>query len=104
MIEGVNAGDVIQMAGADTFLQTRITLSEGADGTLQAYADKAIADLDAGQMGWFVRAGNTYIVMDSGENGSTFDADSGDMIVMITGVLDLSTSSYNITSNTLELV
>jgi S-layer protein len=104
VINGVTSGDVIKLTGADTFKQAKLALSVGADETLLNYANQAIKVLDQGEMGWFTRAGNTYIVLDNAISSSveTFTAGT-DMVVMITGVVDLSTASYNSDSNTLEI-
>lgn len=106
VINGVNSGDVIKMTGATKFSSTKIALSVGADETLLNYANQAVKTLAEGEMGWFQRGGNTFIVQDvtsSGTNSDAFTAGE-DMIVMITGLVDLGTgASYN-TSNILEIV
>ena len=112
VINGVDSGDVIMLNGANKFSAAKIALSLGADETLLNYANQAIKTLAEGEMGWFQRGGNTYIVQDvthvpSGAGGST-NADAftagEDMIVMIVGLVDLGTgASYN-TSNILEIV
>lgn len=83
----------------------------GADETLLNYANQAIKQLAEGEMGWFQRGGNTYIVQDvahvpvSGSvNSDTFTVGE-DIVVMITGLIDLSMgASYNSTHNTLEII
>jgi S-layer protein len=97
VINGVDSGDVIAMTGADAFSSTEIALSVGADESLLNYANQAVATVDEGGMGWFERGGNTYIVQDV--TSSTGE----DMIIMITGVVDLSTASFNATGGTLEM-
>jgi S-layer protein len=101
VINGVDSGDVIQLSGATSFKQAAITLSVGADETLLNYANQAVSVVATYEMGWFTKGGNTYIVQDT-DGDATFTADN-DMIVMLTGVVDLSTASYNSTSNTLEI-
>ena len=103
VINGVDSGDVISMASANKFSATKVTLSVGADQTLLNYANQAVNTLAANEMGWFQRDGNTYIVLDNGADSSAGFVADQDMIVMITGLVDLSTASYNSTSNTLEI-
>lgn len=94
IIRDINAGDQIEFAGATAFRQAEVTLSEGATESTQAYANEAIADLAANEMGWFQFGGNTFIVMDAGADTNSF-VDAQDMIVMINGEVDLSTASFN---------
>lgn len=102
-ISAVTSGDTIKFTGADSFASAAITLSAGATVTSQALMDKAINDLGANDMGWFTYNGNTFIVMDAGANGAAGFVDNEDMVVMIAGTVDLSTASYNATSNTIEI-
>ena len=103
VINGVATSDVIKLTGADSFSSTKIALSAGADETLLNYANQAIKVLGEDDLGWFQKGGNTYVVMDANNtDGDAFVAGT-DMIVMITGQVDLSTASYNVTSNTLEI-
>jgi S-layer protein len=105
-IRGVDSGDVIKMYDGEDlaakFKQAKVTLSEGATVTLQALADQAIKDLAAGEMGWFQTAENTYIVLDTGDNSTETFVNGTDVIVMITGLVDLSTASFN-TAGLLEI-
>ena len=108
VINGVDSGDVIELTGANKFSASKIALSLGADETLLNYANQAIKTLAEGEMGWFQRGGNTYIVQDvlsSGTNSDAFTAGE-DMIVMIVGLVDLGTgASYNgAGNNILEIV
>lgn len=105
VINGVDSGDVIELAGANKFSASKIALSLGADETLLNYANQAIKTLAEGEMGWFQRGGNTYIVQDvvsSGTNSDAFTAGE-DMIVMIVGLVDLGTGASFNTSNILEI-
>ena len=102
-ILNVNTGDTIQFTGANAFAATKVTLSVGATETTQALMDLAVNNLASNQMGWFQTGGNTFIVMDADTNGTTGFVDGQDMVVMITGLVDLSTASYNATSNTIEI-
>lgn len=105
VINGVDSGDVIELTGATKFSASKIALSLGADETLLNYANQAIKTLAEGEMGWFQRGGNTYIVQDvtsSGTNSDAFTAGE-DMIVMIVGLVDLGTGASFNTSNILEI-
>ena len=105
VINGVDAGDVIQMGAATNFISTKIALSVGADESLLNYANQAANTLGVGEMGWFQKGGNTYIVLDQGANSTAGFVADEDMIIMITGVHNLDTgASYNATSNTLEII
>lgn len=98
------SGDVIKLEGATSFTSAATVLDESGNPDLQNYADAAINDLSANEMGWFAYNNNTYIVMDGGSDTSAF-VDGQDFIVKISGVVDLDTdATYNATSNTLELV
>jgi len=58
--------------------------------------------LAQGELAWFQFDGNTYIVEDVADSNTAFQ-NGTDMIVKITGTVDLSTASYNATHNTLEI-
>lgn len=104
VINGVSTGDVIKMTGATAFSGSKIALSVGADETLLNYANQAIKTLGLNEMGWFEKGGNTFIVKDGHNTTDAFDTTT-DMIIMITGVVNLGTgASYNSTSNILEIV
>lgn len=79
-----------------------MTLSTGVTESTQAYLTQAIAALGDNDAGWFQYGGNTYIVQDAGANGNTF-VDGQDVVVMITGLVDLSTASFNTSGATLEI-
>lgn len=102
-ILSVNTGDVIKFTGATVFEAAKVTLSAGATETTQALMDLAVNNLAANEMGWFQTGGNTFIVMDAGAESAAGFVNAQDMVVMITGLVDLSTASYNMTSNTLEI-
>jgi len=80
-----------------------VELSEGATVTTQALIEKALGDLSANQIGWFTNGDYTFLVVDGAASASTTYQANDDVVVMLVGVHDLSTASYNSTSNTLEL-
>jgi len=102
-ITSVSTGDVIDFAAATTFTAAEITLSAGATETTQALMDLAVNNLALNEMGWFQTGGNTFIVMDAANEGTAGFVDGEDMVVMITGLVDLSTASFNSTNGTLEI-
>lgn len=107
-IMDLSTGDVIQITGANVFKQAKISLDPAGNPNLVSYADAAIASIGEGEMAWFQYNGNTYIVSenntaDGHADGSTF-INGQDYIVKIVGTaIDLSTASYNSTSNKLEI-
>lgn len=110
VIDGVNAGDVIKLSSgaagttaATSFKATKVELSQGATVTTQALIEKALGDLSANQIGWFTNGDYTFLVVDGASSASTTYQANDDVVVMLVGVHDLSTASYNSTSNTLEI-
>ncbi|WP_416369495.1 DUF4214 domain-containing protein [Tritonibacter mobilis] len=109
VINGIGSGDKIDLAGltggVSTFKSTAITLSPGATETTQAFLDQAMVNLAAGEAGWFTSGGNTFIAVDVDSESATSFTDDEDFVVMLTGVIDLSTgATFNSTSDTLEIV
>jgi len=109
VIDGVNAGDVISLfsgaagtTAATSFKATKVELSEGATVTTQALIEKALGDLSANEIGWFTNGNFTFLVLDGAGSASTTYQANDDVVVMLTGVVDLSTASFN-TSNLLEI-
>lgn len=97
------SGDVIQFTGATSFKAAGLSLDSTA--VFQDYANAAIVSGNVNQMVWFNYGGNTYIVMETSSSDANDSFVNGtDVVVKITGTLDLSTgASYNATSNTLEI-
>lgn len=102
-ITAVETGDIIKFAGATAFEATKVTLSAGATETTQALMDLAVNNLAANGMGWFQTGGNTFIVMDAGADSTAGFIASQDMVVMITGLVDLSKASFSGQVGTLEI-
>ena len=105
VLDGVDFGDTIDLAGLAlvTFDTTQITLSQGATETTQAYLDQAMVTLAANGAGWFQMGGNTFIAGDVAVDSALNFVDGTDFVVMLTGIVDLSTASFNITVSTLEI-
>ncbi|MFA5270636.1 MAG: hypothetical protein WC400_03470, partial [Patescibacteria group bacterium] len=109
-ITDLSSGDVIDLASSTTttgnvFVSSAIVLGDTA--VFQDYANAAVNQLasDDDDFGWFQYAGNTYIVANDAQADAT-DAnfENGvDSIIKISGLVDLSTASYNETNGTLEI-
>jgi S-layer protein len=99
-ITDASSGDKIQFsdigaAGGETFARAKLSL--GSTAVFQDYANLAAAGTNGATVGaisWFqFTDGNTYVVMDRSNNAS-FE-NGVDMIVKLTGLVDLSTASFN---------
>lgn len=101
-ITDLTAGETIQFANANKFVSSKVTLI--AESTLTEYvaeAAKVAKDAGAGNnISWFQFNNNTFAVQDMDGSG-TFN--TGDIIVKINGVKDLSTASFNATDDTLVI-
>jgi S-layer protein len=95
-ITDFSAGDrlVLAQKGVETFNATKLTLGDTA--VFQDYANLAAAGNGSvnGVISWFQFGGNTYVVQDLSVEVS-FD-NTTDIIVKLTGLVDLSTASLNI--------
>lgn len=93
--------------GTEVFTTTKVDVSSATaliGGTVNAL-DLAAAAADSttnGQITWFQYGGNTYVVQELGANAATIGTD--DIVVKLTGVLDLSTATYDAATNVLTLV
>ena len=96
-IQDASTGDIIETSGL-TFSASGITLASTA--VFQDYANAAINDTIAGDLTWFEFDGNTYVI-DNNSAGTEFDS-TADFIIAISGVVDLSTASFNETQGTIE--
>lgn len=101
LITDFTKGDsIILGAGAGTEVFTKTKVDVSAATTLAAALDLAAAGTGAvnGIVKWFVFGDNTYVVADN-TAGATFAVT--DQAVKLTGVLDLSTSTFDAAANTL---
>jgi S-layer protein len=95
-ITDASAGDTIKLAttGVDTFAKTKLSLGDTAVfqdyANLAALSSTAVADHAAS---WFQFGGNTYIVQD--RSADTSFVNGTDIIVKLTGLVDLSNASLN---------
>ncbi len=108
-ITDLSSGDVVDTGAAATFSSAKITLSSNS--TFTQYLDAAVAANDATSAGfveWFQFGGNTYLVRDNDDGASTPGDTTGytaaeDSVIEITGLVDLSTATFNATTGDLTI-
>lgn len=98
-ITDFTSGDLIRMATGTSFANAAVTL--GGTAVFQDYANAAINALGANGVGWFQYGGNTYVVQDVG--ATTAFVNGTDLIVQLSGLVDLSGASFNTTYGTIGL-
>jgi S-layer protein len=99
-ITDLTAGDKIDTTAA-TFKTDAITLAGTA--SFQDFANAAVLAVSTDGAAWFQFAGNTFLVVDSVNNSSTF-TNNEDLIVGITGLVNLSNVVFNGTSGEFTIV
>jgi S-layer protein len=108
-ITDLSVGDVIKFADtfgpaltavSETFLASKVSLGDTA--VFQDFANAAITATAIGAISWFQVGGNTYVV-ENVAHGSSF-TNGTDVIVKITGNVDLSHASFSASSQTLLIV
>ena len=100
-ITDATTGDIIKFAGtAGAFVASKVVL--GSTAVFQDYANAATVGNATNGMSWFQYGGDTYIIKDVDSNTSGF-VNGSDMIVKLTGAVDLSHASYSTTNGTIEL-
>lgn len=114
-ITDLSAGDKIKFSsGAENFAASKVVLANTA--VFQDFANAAIAATNDGEVSWFQFGGDTYIIenvaidsdnsqqgVQSLDNEVTF-TNGSDIIVKITGLVDLSTASFSASADTLLIV
>ncbi len=106
-ITDFTSSDLIQLSGVDTFSSTAVALADTA--VFQDYVNAALTLLSTAggtvdAAGWFQFGGNTYIVMDVKTTESTTSfVGSEDVIVRLSGLIDLSNATFNATHGTIGL-
>jgi S-layer protein len=94
-ITDLTAGDIIKFAdtaATESFKASKVVLADTA--VFQDYANAAIAQTAQGEISWFQIGGNTYVIEHAQVAGTSF-LNGTDVIVKITGAVDLSHSSFN---------
>jgi S-layer protein len=103
-ITDASSGDSVKFkqAGIEVFAPTKLVLGDTA--VFQDYANLAAQGDGSvnGILSWFQFSGNTYIVEDMSA-GSSF-VNGADIVVKLTGLVDLSTSSINTTGGATLLI
>ena len=94
-ITDASSGDTIKFAnlGVETFASAKVALADTA--TFQNYLDTAAAGVGNvnAAVSWFQFGGNTYVVED--QSLATTFVNGTDVVVKLTGLIDLSTASFN---------
>jgi S-layer protein len=99
-ITDLASGDKIQFdAAAAKFLASKVSLAGTA--VFQDYANAAIATSADGDVTWFQWNGDTYIIENVAGGSATTYTNNTDIIVKITGAVDLSTASFSSSADTL---
>ena len=104
-ITDLTTGDIIDLGATATTAFGSAAINLAATAVFQDYANAAANSFgaDDDDAAWFQFGGNTYIVK-SGNNTPGNDFVNGsDSIIQITGLVDLSTASFNATNSTLEI-
>lgn len=97
-ITDLAAGDVIKFAAsASNFAAAKVKLGDTA--VFQDFANNAIATTNLGDVSWFQVGGNTYAVQNVSDTTSFLNGT--DVVVRITGLVDLSTASFSSEFDTL---
>ena len=101
-ITDASAGDRIKFDTASAlFKSTKIALADTAG--FQDFANAAIAGTNNNEISWFQFSGNTYIVENVAAEILTSFTNNSDVIVKLTGLVDLSTATFSAGYNTLQL-
>lgn len=94
-------GDLIKFSAvAADFKAAKINLA--ATAVFQDYANEAVKTSAKTNVSWFQFGGDTYVV-ENVSAGTSF-TNGTDIIVKITGAVDLSTASFSSTNDTLEII
>lgn len=101
-ITDLAAGDGIKFAaGAANFRAAAIVLDPNT-AVFQDYANEAINATNTGDVSWFQYNGNTYVVQNV-SNGTSF-TNGADIIVKITGLVNLGTAAFTNAGDKLVIV
>jgi S-layer protein len=100
-ITDATTGDIIKFAGTvGAFTASKTVL--GSTAVFQDYANAATVGAATNGMAWFQYTGDTYIIKDVDASTSGF-VNNVDIIVKLTGLVDLSHASYSTLNGTIEL-
>lgn len=102
-ITDASSTDVIKFldtGATETFTSAKLALGDTA--VFQDFANLAIASTDTGAITWFQFGGNTYVVENISNSATSFQ-NGTDIIVKLTGNIDLSTAAFSNSAQTLVL-
>jgi S-layer protein len=100
-ITDFGTGDKLKMTGATAFSASKVTQADTA--VFQDYVNAAMNASASSAVSWFQYLNNTYVVMDQASTNSTTFINGEDFVVRMTGLVDLSTASFNSTTGTIAL-
>lgn len=115
-IADLGSGDTIYLidnentnAVVDKFYAAGAQYNANTTTTFEAKVNASLVQTGEGEATWFQHSGNTYIVIDNDDANNiaagavdTYNAGK-DVVIEITGLVDLSTASFNATTGTLEI-
>jgi S-layer protein len=103
-ITDIAVGDIIKFAdtaSTESFQAAKVVL--GSTAVFQDYANAAIQANDRGAIAWFQVGGDTYIVEHASADASTSFVNGTDIVVKLTGLVDLSKASFSADHQTLVI-
>ena len=103
-ITDIAVGDIIKFAdtaGTETFQASKVVLGDTA--VFQDYANAAINATNQGDISWFQVGGNTYVIEHASADAATSFLNGTDIVVKLTGTVDLTKASFNADSQTLVI-
>jgi Calpain family cysteine protease len=98
-INSAISGDSILIKDATSFNATALTVPSNS--TLNTEVIATMSSLAAHKITWFTLGGNTYVLEQAGASNAAFA--KGDALIELTGLHDLSQSSFNLATHTLTL-
>lgn len=99
-ITDFSSGDCLtlrDMTGTEAFTATKVDLSAlAATATLSDAINTSIRGAASAEIRWFQFGGNTYVIESASAHTPTTDfADASDLVVQLTGLIDLSGAGFN---------
>lgn len=111
-ITDFQAGDLLQLSywnGATAVAVTgfaKLAANQSANAVYSDYVNAAMAQMNDGTAGdavWFSFAGNSYVIVDSGNDSAGTFTNGEDLVIELTGVANLDNASYNSTYGTIAI-
>lgn len=101
-ITDLAAGDMVKFSAAAADFNAAAIVLDPTTAVFQDYANAAIASSAAGDVSWFQYNGNTYIVQNVA-GGASF-TNGTDVIVKVTGLVNLNTAAFSSSTDTLVII